>query len=258
MNNKKFFKGVLNKVIHNEDVYVRVFHIEEVLNDKNILLNFRVFKKVSDDVYLPFDCEKIKDTDIELYAKLTVCLKSEYISMETDEINTFLDSLISYTDKTFDLVVDSVNKLYKDSNVLIYKEYMGIYYVIVVENELATLYEVVIGDEDIRFNYVSDKLIEKILLYDFVEYIRDDLELYIKVSDSKVVGLTLVSELRCYMEVEIGKHTLSDSNSDGNTEGCWNFDLTTMKFLEPVSNEQMQEALKIATSKVEKVADLFL
>ena len=36
------------------------------------------------------------------------------------------------------------------------------------------------------------------------------------------------------------------------------FDLTTMKFLEPISNEEMQEALGIATLKVEKLADLLI
>lgn len=260
MENKKMYKGVLNKVMHKGIEYVRVFHIDEVLEDKNVLLNFKVFEKVSDNEYIPFKYETIKEIDSELYEKLTVCLKSEYIAMETSEINHFLDSLISYTDKTFDLVVTSANDLSKNSTVLIYKEYMGVYYVIILEDKLATLYEVIIEDDKVQFSYVSDKLIEKILLYDFIEYIRDDLELYIKVSDNKVVGLTLVSDLRCYMEVIISKQISDDivNASNEQFDTCWNFDLTTMKFLQKVSNEQMQEALKIATSKVEHIADLFI
>lgn len=262
MINKKFYKGVLNKVIHNNDEYVRVFHIDEVLENKNVLLNFKVFKKISENEYIPFNYEKIKDSDNDLYVKLTVCLKSEYIAMETNEINCFLDSLISYTDKTFDLVVDSVNKLSKKSNILIYKEYMGVYYTIVVEEGLGTLYEVIIDNSNIEFKYVSDKLIDKILMEDFIEYIRDDLELYIKVSENKVIGLTLVAGMRCYMEVVVAhpgeKRIINETNSNQIDEDSWNFDLTTMKFLEPISNDQMQEALKIATSKVEHIADLFI
>lgn len=262
MTNRKFYKGVLNKVIHNNEEYVRVFHIDEVLENKNVLLNFKVFKKVSENEYIPFNYEKLKDSDDELYVKLTVCLKSEYIAMETNEINCFLDSLISYTDKTFDLVVDSINKLSEKSNILIYKEYMGVYYTIIVEEGLGTLYEVIIDDGIVKFEYVSDKLIDKILMEDFIEYIRDDLELYVKVSENKVIGLTLVSGMRCYMEVIIAqpgeKRILDTDSSNEIDEESWNFDLTTMKFLEPISNDQIQEALKIATSKVEHIADLFI
>ena len=262
MRNRKFYKGVLNKVIHNGEEYVRVFHIDEVLENKNVLLNFKVFKKLSETEYIPFNYEKIKDSDNDLYVKLTVCLKSEYIAMETNEINSFLDSLISYTDKTFDLVVDSVNKLSENSNILIYKEYMGVYYTIVVEEGLGTLYEVIIDDEDIKLQYVSDKLIDKILMEDFTEYIRDDLELYIKVSQNKVIGLTLVEGMRCYMEVVVAQPGEAKANdvegSNKIDEDTWNFDLTTMKFLEPISNNQMQEALRVATSKVEHIADLFI
>ena len=262
MTNRKFYKGVLNKVIHNNEEYVRVFHIDEVLENKNVLLNFKVFKKVSDNEYIPFNYEKIKDSDNDLYVKLTVCLKSEYIAMETNEINCFLDSLISYTDKTFDLVIDSVNALSKKANILIYKEYMGVYYTIIIEEGLGTLYEVIINDNNIEFRYVSDKLIDKILMEDFTEYIRDDLELYIKVSENKVIGLTLVSGMRCYMEVVVaqpGEQRITNIyNSNERDEKSWNFDLTTMKFLEPISNDQMQEVLKIATSKVEHIADLFM
>lgn len=258
----KFYKGVLNKVIHDNYEYVRVFHIDEVLDNKNVLLNFKIFKKISDNEYIPFYHEKIKETDNDLYVKLTACLKSEYIPMETNEINCFLDSLISYTDKTFDLVVKKINESFSESNILIYKEYMGVYYVIIVNNGLGTLYEVIIENENIEFKYVSDKLIDKILMDDFTHYIRDDLELYIKVSDNKVIGLTLVSGIRCYMEVIIAKpgeqRVINSNNNDNINNDSWSFDLTTMKFLEPISNDQMLEALKIATSKVEYIADLFI
>ena len=144
MTKRKFYKGVLNKVLHNDEEYIRVFHVDELLENKNILINFKVFKKVSETDYIPFDYEKIRDIDNELYVKLTVCLKSEYVSMETNEINIFLDSLISYTDKTFNLVSSSVNTISKNSDMLIYKEYMGVYYTIILEEGLGTLYEVVI------------------------------------------------------------------------------------------------------------------
>lgn len=261
MVNRKFYKGVLNKVIHNNEEYIRVFHIDEVLENKNILLNFKVFKKVSENEYIPFNYEHIKDIDNDLYIKLTVCLKSEYISMETNEINSFLDSLISYTDKTFDLVSNSVSNISENSNLLIYKEYMGVYYTIITKDGLGTLYEVLINNGNVEFRYVSDKLVDKILMEDLVEYIRDDLELYIKVSDNKVIGLTLVNGMKCYMEVVIAQAREKNINNDENNkkeEESWNFDLTMMKFLEPISNDQMQDALKIATSKVEHIADLFM
>lgn len=259
---KKFYKGALNKLIHNNEEYIRVFHIDEILENKKVLINFKVFKKVSDNEYIPFYYEKIKDSDNELYVKLTACLKSEYLAMETNEINNFLDSLIAYTDKTFDLVVNSMNAISKDSEVLIYKEYMGVYYAIVIEDGLGTLYEVVIDDESVGFKYVQDKLIDKILMEDFIKYIREDLELYIRVSRDKVIALTLVSGKRCYMEVVIAepgeKRIVNVDNSNEEDDDSWNFDLTTMKFLEPISNEDMQEALRIATDKVERIADLFV
>lgn len=259
---RKFYKGVLNKVLHNNEEYVRIFHIDELLENKNVLINFKVFKKISETDYIPFDYEKIKDIDNELFIKLTVCLKSEYISMETNEINSFLDSLIAYTDKTFNLVSSSVHTISKDSEMLIYKEYMGVYYTIVLEEGLGTLYEVVIDGDSVGFKYVSDKLIDKILMEDFTKYIRDDLELYIKVSENKVIALTLVSDKRCYMEVVVAepgeKRMVEFDNKDKKEEDLWHFDLTTMRFLEPISNDEMQEALRIATDKVEKIADLFI
>lgn len=262
MTKRKFYKGVLNKVLHNDEEYIRVFHVDELLENKNILINFKVFKKVSETDYIPFDYEKIRDIDNELYVKLTVCLKSEYVSMETNEINIFLDSLISYTDKTFNLVSSSVNTISKNSDMLIYKEYMGVYYTIILEEGLGTLYEVVIDGDSVSFKYVSDKLIDKILMEDFTKYIRDDLELYIKVSENKVIALTLVSGKRCYMEVVVAepgrKRIVESDNNDKKEEDLWHFDLTTMKFLEAISNDEMQEALRIATDKVEKIADLFI
>lgn len=255
---KKFYKGVLNKVTHNNEEYIRVFHIDEISESKNILINFKVFKKISEIDFIPFDYESLKDSNEELYVKLTACLKSEYIPMETNEINVFLDSLISYTDKTFDLVKNSLKLLSDKSELLIYKEYMGVYYTIVIEENLGTLYEVVIDGDSVGFKYVSDKLIDKILMEDIIKYIRDDLELYIRVSKNKVIALTLVSNKRCYMEVVINeqKETQNINSSEEVNEDTLRFDLTTMKFLEPISNEEMQKALKIATQKVENIADL--
>ena len=248
----KFYKGVLNKVIHNEDEYIRVFHIDEISETKNVLINFKVFKRVSDNEYLPFNFNNIKETNNELYIKLTACLKSEYIALETNEINMFLDSLITYTDKTFSLVSNSLKLISEKSELLIYKEYMGVYYAIISENDIATLYEVEIENDIVGFKYVSDKVVDKILMEDFIKYIREDLELYIRVSVNKVIALTLVSNKRCYMEVSIEENKNIDDN------GVLQFDLTTMKFLEPISNEDMQVALKTATEKVEKLADLLI
>lgn len=258
MRNKKLYKGVLNKVIHNHEEYIRVFHIDEVMENKNVLLNFKVFKKVNEKEYVPFYYENIKDSDEELYTKLTVCLKSEYTPIETNEINDFLDSLMMYTDKTFDLVMNSIKVLSENAESLIYKEYMGIYYTIIIEDGLATLYEVVIEDDSVGFKYVSDKLVDKILMEEFLKFIRDDLELYVRVSKNKVIALVLVSGKRCYMEVvvaEPGEKRIVDNKVDND---AWHFDLKTMKFLEPISNEEMQEALKVATVKVEKIADLLV
>lgn len=267
---KKFYKGKLSKVIHNDIEYVRMFHAEELPGNKHVLLNAKVFRKISDTEYIPFYYEKIKDIDNELFRKLTVCVKSEYIPMETYEINNFLDSLISYTDKTFNLVTDSIKKISPNADISIYKEYMGVYYTIVLENGLGTLYEVVIEDDSVGFRYVADKLVDKILIEEFPKYIRNDLELYIKVSTNKVIALTLASGKRCYMEVVITEHSENsthkddtqsseaNSNKDMQKEDSWQFDLTRMKFLETVSQEEMQEALRIASDKVEAIADLFM
>lgn len=254
MKNKKMYKGVLNKIIHNNDEYIRVFHIDEISENKNVLLNFKVFKKVDEKEYIPFYYENIKESEPELHSKLTVCLKSEYIPVETTNINDFLDSLMTYTDKTFDLVMNSVKVLSEKAESLIYKEYMGVYYTVVMEEGLCTLYEVVIEGNSVGFKYVSDKLVDKILLEDFIKYIRDDLELYVRVSKNKVNALTLVAGKRCYMEVVVAQ---PKSNTE-NKEDVWHFDLKTMKFLEPISNEQMQEALRLATTKVEAIADLLV
>ena len=249
---KKLYKGVLNKVIHNDEEYIRVFHIDEISDIKNILINFKVFKKISENEYIPFNYNNIKDNDNELYIKLTACLKSEYIALETNEINVFLDSLITYTDKTFSLVSNSLKLISDKSELLIYKEYMGLYYAVVLEDNIATLYEVEIEDNVVGFKYVNDKVIDKILMEDFIKYIREDLELYVKVATNKIIALTLVSNKRCYMEVAV-----EESNESSDSESL-QFDLTTMKFLEHISNEEMQEALKIATEKVEKLADLLI
>lgn len=249
---KKLYKGVLNKIIYNNEEYIRVFHIDEISETKNLLINFKVFKKISDNEYIPFNYNNIKDTNNELYVKLTACLKSEYIALETNEINSFLDSLITYTDKTFNLVSNSLKLISDKSELLIYKEYMGFYYAIVLEDNIATLYEVEIEDNVVGFKYINDKLIDKILMEDFIKYIREDLELYVKVSTNKIIALTLVSNKRCYMEVVVTEMKESSNNDS------LQFDLTTMKFLEPISNEEMQEALGIATLKVEKLADLLI
>ena len=252
MKNKKYYQGKISKIIHNDTEYLRVFHAEEHPNKKYTLLNLKVFKKVSDTEYIPFYYEKIREIDPELFKKITVCIKSEYIEVETHEINMFLDSLISYTDKTFNLVSSSVKKISSQSDMLIYKEYMGIYYTIVLENGLGTLYEVVIDDDNVGFRYVPDKLIDKILIEDFPKYIRNDLELFVKVAENKIIALTLASGKRCYMEVVVSEYR------SNNSEESLQFDLTRLKFLENVSNEEVQEALRVASDKVEIIADLFI
>lgn len=254
MDRKKYYQGKISKIIHNGTEYLRVFHAEELPNKKYTLLNLKVFKKVSDTEYIPFHYERIKSIDEELYRKITACVKSEYIEVETHEINTFLDSLISYTDKTFNLVSASVKKFSPEADMIIYKEYMGVYYTIVLENKLGTLYEVVIDEHNVGFRYAPDKLIDKILIEDFPKYIRNDLELYIKVAENKIIALTLASGKRCYMEVVVSEYIDKDNNSDESLQ----FDLTRLKFLENVSNEEVQEALRIASDKVEIIADLFI
>lgn len=253
MLNKKFYKGVVNKVVCGDRIFMRVFHIDEKSDGSNELLNLRIFEEIEEGRYIPFHTDE--NTDPYIIDRLLTPDSIEDVVIDIDEINLFLDSVVDYTEKTLDIVSNTVKSISPGAEVLIYKEYMCVYYTVVLDNDLAKLFEIKILSEDkMSFTYVEDKLVSKILIEDFSNYINEELELYVKVADDKYIVLTNVNGKRCSLEVVV--HDNEEENLE-NEEYDLSFDLNAMHFSSTFTQDDIEEALSVARFKMEKVADLF-
>lgn len=197
-------KAIINKVNYNNEMYLRLYNIDESGKNKGNLINLRLFHEINPNVYLPFFYEK--DTDEALYNRLMTTDINEDIIISTEEIKLFLMSLNLYIENTYDVVKSSVESMMPGYEMLIYKEYMGIFYVVMSSQEDTRIFEVKIDTNGkISLLMLEDNVVNIIICRDFSRYISEDVEMYIKVSEKRYMIITNVSNKQCFMDITISK-----------------------------------------------------
>ena len=133
-------KAVVNKVNYNGESYLRVYNIDEQEENKGNLINLKLFHEINPNVYLPLFYEEGLDKD--LFARLMTTDINEDIIIDLSEIEMFLLSLNLYIENTYDVVKSSVESLMPGYEMIVYKEYMSVFYTVLVSDKDAYIYEV--------------------------------------------------------------------------------------------------------------------
>lgn len=242
MNNMEILSSqITNKVRYNGQAYLRMFNIEESGAERGDFINLQIFQEVKPDTYLPF--YRDGNTDAGLLDRLTTTDETLDENMSDDEIRKFLLSLNLYVDNTYVLVRDSVSKLLPAHSMFMYKEYLGVFYAVVHKNEDAVLYEVKItADGKVRFSYVNPNVAERIIMRDFCQYVSDEKEFYIKMSEDKYLIFTNILGKRCYMHVEV----LANKK----------YNLKSVRFTEAVSPDTANEVPDLILEKLKHMDQL--
>lgn len=233
-------KAIVNKVNYNDETYLRVYNIDESGRNKGSLINLRLFHEVNPHVYMPFFYEK--GVDENLYNRLMTTDINEDIIISTEDIKLFLMSLNLYIENTYDVVKSSVESMMPNYEMIIYKEYMGIFYVVMSSEQDARIFEVKIDKNGkISLLTLEDNMVNILICRDFCRYISEDIEMYIKVSDKRYMVITNVSGKQCFMDIKI-----SNDNS---------YNLKSIKFADG-TDEDISLSLDIIKDKFKYILEI--
>ena len=121
-------RAVVNKVNYGGETYLRVYNIDEKEGNEGDFISLKFFHEIKPNVYLPFFYEKGVSQD--LYDRLVTTDINEDTIVTPDDIKLFLMSLNLYIENTYDVVKSSVESMMPGYEMIIYKEYMGVFYVV--------------------------------------------------------------------------------------------------------------------------------
>lgn len=205
-------KAIVNKVNYNGESYLRVYNIDEKEGNEGNLVSLRLFHEIKPNVYLPFFYEKGASED--LYNRLMTTDINEDIIISTEEIKLFLMSLNLYIENTYDVVKSSVESMMPGYEMILYKEYMSVFYVVMSNKEDTRIFEVKINqDGKISLLTLEDNIVDILICRDFSRYINKDVEMYIKVSDTRYMVITNVSDKQCFMDIKISNNDVYNLKS---------------------------------------------
>lgn len=239
MKNKILSKSIVNKVNFKEQTYLRAYSINEENEQKGTFINLKVFKEVKPSVYLPFYYEESDDK--ELIGRLKTTDINEDKVIETEEIELFLASIDMYLEATYDVVKSSVESLMQGYEMILYKEYMGIFYVVLSDKNYSCVYEVRL-DEDgkVRLLYLEKNMVDFIVRRDICRFVSCESEIYLQVSENRYFIITNISDKQCVMDVEV-----ADNNM---------YNLKSVKFNSSSEDDNITLTLDTIREKFENIA----
>lgn len=234
-------KAVVNKVNYNGESYLRVYNIDEQEENKGNLINLKLFHEINPNVYLPLFYEEGLDKD--LFARLMTTDINEDIIIDLNEIEMFLLSLNLYIENTYDVVKSSVESLMPGYEMIVYKEYMSVFYTVLVSDKDAYIYEVKIDKTGkISLLYLEDNMADIIISRDFSRYVNEDVEMYINVSENRYIVIATVSGKQCFMDINIPEKDV--------------YNLKSIKFSEASSDNDVSLALDTVREKFNYIIEL--
>lgn len=234
-------KAIINKVNYDNESYLRVYNIDESEGNKGNLINLKLFHEVNPNVYLPFFYEKGIAED--LYNRLMTTDINEDIIISTEEIKLFLMSLNLYVENTYDVVKSSVESMMPGYEMIIYKEYMSVFYVVMSSEKDSYIFEVKIDrDGKISLLTLEDNMVDILICRDFSRHINEDVEMYIKVSDTRYMVITNVLGKQCFMDIKISDNDV--------------YDLKSIKFANNIDDEDVSLSLDVIKEKFNYILEL--
>lgn len=241
MEKKILSKCIVNKVNFKEQTYLRVYSIDEGKEQKGTFINLKVFKEVKPSVYLPFYYEESDDK--ELIGRLRSTDINEDKIIDSEEIELFLASIDIYLETTHDVVKSSVESLMPGYNMVLYKEYMGIFYVVLSNEKHSCVYEVRLDEEGkVRLLYLEKNMIDFIVIRDICRFVEYDAQMYLQVLENRYMVITNISDKQCVMDIEI---------AENNT-----YNLKSVKFNSSKPDENVTLTLDTIREKFEYIASL--
>lgn len=234
-------KCIVNKVNFKGEKYLRLYNINEENELKGTFINLKVFYEAKPFVYLPFFYEESENE--ELKERLMCTDINDDIIIDSEEIETFLSSIDRYLESTHDVVKSSIESLMPGYEMILYKEYMGIFYVVLSNEKNSCIYEVRLDEEGkIRLLYLENHMVNFIVRRDVCRFIEDDAQIYLKVAENRYMVITNISDKQCVMDVEI---------SENNT-----YNLKSVKFNSVSPDENITLTLDLIREKFEYIASL--
>ena len=227
-------KAIVNKVNYEGKSYLRVYNIDEKEGNDGNLINLRLFHEINPNVYLPFFYEKGISED--LYNRLMTTDINEDIIVSTEEIRLFLMSLNLYIENTYDVVKSSVESMMPGYEMIMYKEYMSVFYVVMSSEDDTRIFEVKINEDGkISLLTLEDNIVDILICRDFSRYINEDVEMYIKVSDMRYMVVTNVLGKQCFMDIKISDNDVYNLKSirfanEANEDVSLSLDIIKEKF----------------------------
>ena len=234
-------KCVVNKVNFKGETYLRVYSINEEKEQKGTFINLKVFHEIKPSVYLPFYYEE--SDDAELIGRIRSTDINDDIIIDSEEIEIFLASIDMYLESTHDVVKQSVESMMPGSNLVLYKEYMGIFYVVLSNDAESCIYEVRLDqDGKVRLLYLEPNMIDFIVRRDVCRFVDDEAEMYLRVLENRYIVITNICDKQCVMDVEV---------ADKDT-----YNLKSVKFKSTVENENITLTIDMIREKFEYIASL--
>lgn len=234
-------KAIVNKVNYKGEYYLRVYNIDEKDENKGNLINLKLFHEVNPGVYLPLFYEE--GVDEALFARLTTTDMNEDIIIDSSEIELFLMSLNLYVENTYDVVKNAVESLMPGYQMVAYKEYMSVFYTVLIGEKDAYIYEVKIDRTGkISLLHLEGNLSDIIISRDFCRYINEDVEMYIKVSEERYIVITNISGKQCFMDITMPEKDV--------------YNLKSIKFSETSSDSDVSLALDTVREKFNYIIEL--
>lgn len=204
MNKTILSKAIINKVEYEGEKYLRVYNIDEKEENKGNLINLKFFHEIQPNVYLPLFYEK--DSDEGLFRRLRTTDMNEDTLVSSKDIELFLSSLNLYVENTYDVIKSTVESLIPGYSLILYKEYLSIFYVVLSNGSDVFIYEIKIDKNGkISLLYLEDNVAEIIITRDFSRYINETSEFYIKINDKRYIVVLNIDENKCFVDIKISQ-----------------------------------------------------
>lgn len=241
MKNTILTKCVVNKVNFEGQTYLRLYTINQENELKGTFMNLKVFLEIKPSVFVPFYYEECDNN--ELKVRLMTTNVNEDISVDFEEIERYLTSIDRYLNETHDVVQSICKSLMPEYEMIVYKEYMGVFYVILSNNQKSLVYEVRLDMEGkLRLLYLEKNMASFIVTRDLCRFIADDIEMYLQVGEDRYMIITNITEKQCIMDIDI-----TDENK---------YNLRGIKFNSSIPDENVTLALGVIKEKIEHIAKL--
>lgn len=231
-------KCVVNKVNFKGETYLRLYNINEEKEQKGTFINLKVFRELKKFVYIPFYYEECKDE--ELIRRIRATDIDNDILVDLNEIERYLIGVDMYISNTYDVVKTSSESFMTGYDMVLYKEYMGVFYVVLSSKEESCIYEVRLDREGkFRLLYLEQNIVDFIVRRDLYRFIEDETQMCLRVFQDRYIIITDILGKQCFLDVEVFENN--------------KYNLKSVKFNVLTKEENITLPLDVINKKIERI-----